>query len=156
MEKLIFDTGHLITCGKYQIRDQYLMDIVTGNFKVIIPEVVKKEAIDYGKPRNDAFVIEEYLNAGKINIEVVDNLNEKQKKLLDACNLKNGDRAVVELYYSKNIGNVVVDDHVLYFYLDRLGIPKKMFPDLIKDLVVRSKIDKEHALQILEIIKTRY
>jgi hypothetical protein len=156
MKQLIFDTGPLITAGKYKIQGRYLIEIVADNFTVIIPEPVKIEAVDFGKPRPDAQIIEDQLRSKRINLVKYENITKKQNRFLNASGLKDGDRAIVALYYSRGNAKVVVDDHVLYFYLDRLRVPKMMFPDVIRDLAVNKKIERESALRVLELIRPRY
>jgi hypothetical protein len=108
MTIVICDSSLLILISKLELLD--LMLEAFGD--VLIPQAVYIEAVEQGKKlkKIDSFLIEKNVNDGKISIEKVKNLNEKEK-LINNFNLHEGESEAIILYLEKKADLLGTDDY---------------------------------------------
>jgi predicted nucleic acid-binding protein len=77
---------------------------------------------------------------------------------LDHYNLGKGEKEsiVLAVEMGEEVGFIVTDDRLAYIVIDRMGIKKLIFLDLIVELVERSSMDLELAKSITNAIESRY
>ncbi|MFQ6071661.1 MAG: hypothetical protein ACE5KT_03030 [Methanosarcinales archaeon] len=71
-----------------------------------------------------------------------------------ATNWERGISIAVEM--GDEVDFIVTDDRLAYIVIDRMGIKKVLFLDLIIELVERSFMDLELAKSIINVIESRY
>lgn len=108
MTLVICDSSSLILISKLEI-----LDLLIKVFKkILIPKAVHIESVEQGKKlkKIDAFLIERRINEGKIIIENIENIVEKEKFMED-FNLHEGEAEALILYSEKNADLFVTDDY---------------------------------------------
>jgi predicted nucleic acid-binding protein len=78
--------------------------------------------------------------------------------VLDHYNLGKGEKEsiVLTVEMGDEMDFIVTDDRLAYVVIDRMGIKKLLFLDLIVELVERTLMDLELARSIIDAIESRY
>lgn len=143
MAIVICDSSSLILISKLEI-----LDLLIEVFKeILIPKAVHKESVEQGKKlkKLDAFLIERRINEGKIIVENVKNLAEKEKFMED-FNLHEGEAEALILYSEKNADLFVTDDYRTVKVCKVLDIKYFTTPLFIIRCFEMKKLSKDNAI----------
>lgn len=140
---IICDSSILILISKLE-----MLDLLIDAFEeILIPKAVFIESVDQGKKlkKMDAFLIEKKINEGKIIIENIKNLAEKEKFMND-FNLHEGEAEALILYSEKNAELFGTDDYKTLKVCKILDIKYFTTPLFIIRCYVIEKLSKKMAM----------
>ena len=140
---IICDSSILILISKLE-----MLDLLIDAFEeILIPKAVFIESVDQGKKlkKMDAFLIEKKINEGKIIIENVKNLAEKEKFMND-FNLHEGEAEALILYSERNAELFGTDDYRTLKVCKILDIKYFTTPLFIIRCYVIEKLSKKKAM----------
>ena len=140
---IICDSSILILISKLE-----MLDLLIDAFEeILIPKAVFIESVDQGKKlkKMDAFLIEKKINEGKIIIENIKNLAEKEKFMND-FNLHEGEAEALILYSERNAELFGTDDYRTLKVCKILDIKYFTTPLFIIRCYVIEKLSKNMAM----------
>jgi len=140
---IICDSSILILISKLEMLD-LLIDVFE---EILIPKAVFIESVEQGKKlkKMDAFLIEKKINEGKIIIENIKNLTEKEKFMND-FNLHEGEAEALILYSERNAELFGTDDYRTLKVCKILDIKYFTTPLFIIRCYVIEKLSKKMAM----------
>lgn len=155
MLKLIFDTNALITSCKFYVHGLPVIKYIVERCEIIISHSVNDEVISAGGRYPDAIVAKELIRDEKIKIK---GISFRDYDVLDRYKLGKGekDSIVLAVEMAEDVDFIVTDDRLAYLVIDRMGIKKLLFLDLIVELVERRLMDLELAKLITNAVELRY
>lgn len=150
MQWIILDADGLIKLGKIG-----LLALLAKEFNCIISTKVFEEAVKEGKKGlyQDAFIIEEYINQGIIQVVPAKKDPQAQRILAKVESLGEGEKSSLHLFYSQKAEAVVSDDATFLNLLDKNNIPFLTPANLISGLVEAGRLSKKEGLRLLEELK---
>ncbi|MBI3912214.1 MAG: hypothetical protein HY320_14950 [Armatimonadetes bacterium] len=154
----IWDAPPLITCARFRVDGQLVLDLVLGAGTIVIPEEVRQETVDAGLAGGypDAVAIRERVAAGGVVVRRTSRLAEPLEQVLDAYRLHEGDKAVVRLsLQAPDADAVVTDDRLLFAVLHRCGCRALFLPDLVEAVVAQGAFGAGTGGRILRAIRPR-
>ena len=140
---IICDSSILILISKLE-----MLDLLIDAFEeILIPKAVFIESVDQGKKlkKMDAFLIEKKINEGKIIIENIKNLAEKEKFMND-FNLHEGEAEALILYSERKAELFGTDDYRTLKVCKILDIKYFTTPLFIIRCYVIEKLSKKMAM----------
>lgn len=140
---IICDSSILILISKLE-----MLDLLIDAFEeILIPKAVFIESVDQGKKlkKMDAFLIEKKINEGKIIIENIKNIAEKEKFMND-FNLHEGEAEALILYSERNAELFGTDDYRTLKVCKILDIKYFTTPLFINRCYVIEKLSKKMAM----------
>ena len=140
---IICDSSILILISKLE-----MLDLLIDAFEeFLIPKAVFMESVDQGKKlkKMDAFLIEKKINEGKIIIENIKNLAEKEKFMND-FNLHEGEAEALILYSERKAELFGTDDYRTLKVCKILDIKYFTTPLFIIRCYVIEKLSKKMAM----------
>jgi len=140
---IICDSSILILISKLE-----MLDLLIDAFEeILIPKAVFMESVDQGKKlkKMDAFLIEKKINEGKIIIENIKNLAEKEKFMND-FNLHEGEAEALILYSERKAELFGTDDYRTLKVCKILDIKYFTTPLFIIRCYVIEKLSKKMAM----------
>ena len=155
MPKLIFDTNALITSCKFYVHGLPVIKYIVERCEIIIPHSVNEEVVIAGGKYPDAVIAKGLIREGKI---IVRGVSFRDYDVLDRYKLGKGEKEsiVLAVEMGEEVDFIVTDDRLAYIVIDRMGLKKLLFLDLIVELVGRSSMDLELAKVIITTIESRY
>jgi len=121
--------------------------------KVIIPQAVFKEiTLGSKKGYEDAEIINNAINAGKLTVKTLK--NDKSLKQLRELNIKGGEAEAVSLYWQEKADYLASDDDNLRRKKTIINIKIIGTPAIILKLYKEKMIDKEKLINSLAKLKT--
>ena len=155
MLKLIFDTNALITSCKFYVHGLPVIKYIAERCEIIISHSVNEEVVSAGGRYPNAVVAKELIREGKIGVRRPPFWDYN---VLDHYNLGKGEKEsiVLTVEMGDEMDFIVTDDRLAYVVIDRMGIKKLLFLDLIVELVERTLMDLELARSIIDAIESRY
>lgn len=140
---IICDSSILILISKLE-----MLDLLIDAFEeILIPKAVFMESVDQGKKlkKMDAFLIEKKIMEGKIIIENIKNLAEKEKFMND-FNLHEGEAEALILYSERKAELFGTDDYRTLKVCKILDIKYFTTPLFIIRCYVIEKLSKKMAM----------
>jgi len=157
MEQLttIFDTAPLITCCKFEVDGQPIVDHILPHCRIIIPLAVRQELMAEESRYSDAVIAAARVKRGIIEIRDV---RLPSENVLDYYGLGEGEREAIALglELDEEIDALVMDDKLGYIVCDRLELKQTFLLDLILRLEKETRIDREKARRMIEATSPRY
>lgn len=152
--KVIFDANALITVCKFTIDQEVLIDLLLRSCRIWLPQSVAEEATRDLR-HLDAQVAAQRVAAGLLAIEFP---TEPALSFLDEYHLGKGEKEAIRLYLSKKgqMDFLITDDKLAYLVCNRMGIPTRLLPDLIIELVRQRSLTKAQAEKIIGATCPRY
>jgi predicted nucleic acid-binding protein len=151
---VICDANALITACKFTVDRELLVDILLRSCQVWLPQSVATEATE-NRQFPDAQAAVQRIQQGLLTVETP---MTPVPTFLREYRIGAGETEAICLYLSKRgeIDYLVTDDKLVYLICDRMGIPKKLLPDLILELVRRDQLSKDQAQRMIEGARSRY
>ncbi len=145
MKLIVGDASSLILLAKANVLDD-LLELTD----IIIPTIVYDEIMK-GKEKNkqDAYIIEKFLNQNKIRI--INPMQENVTKIKTICNLDMGELFAITLARETNLG-ILIDDKKGMLVCNQIGIKIHTALLILNELAVNKHISKnqiEFAFEIL-------
>ena len=159
MPELIFDASSLIAAVRFEVDGQPVLDHVLAKCQVLIPEVVKIEAIDEGLRGGypDAAILDQRVKSGDLKVIGPASAQPNLESVLDDYGLEEGDKALLRLCRNREKYLwAVVDDRLLYIVLNRFVLRPRFLPDVIEWLVNEKLWTLELGETALKAIRPRY
>lgn len=155
MPKLIFDTNALITSCKFYVHGLPLIRHIAESCEIIISHSVNEEVVSAGERYSNAVVAQELAREGRIKVRSV---SFWDYGVLDRYKLGKGEKESIALgvEMGDEVDFIVTDDRLAYIVIDRMGMKKVLFLDLIVELVDRRLLDLERARLIVNATESRY
>ena len=153
--RAIFDTSALITACKFTVRGRRLVAWILQGHGIVLPSGVAEEALR-GKDRHeDAAVIAELIASKAIQAEPA---RVPPDSFLHAYELGSGEKEAICLYldHGEAVTPVVTHDKLAYLVCDRMGVRKRLFLDLVLDLVRDGVLAIDMAREIIAACVSRY
>jgi len=143
MTIVICDSSILILISKLE-----MLDLLIEAFgSVMIPQAVYFESVEQGKKfkKMDAFLIEKKINDGKIIVENIKNLTEKEKFIKD-FNIHEGESEAIILYLERKAELLGTDDYKTLKVCKILDIKYFTTPLFIIRCFSKNKLSKNMSL----------
>jgi predicted nucleic acid-binding protein len=151
----IFDTAPLITCCKFEVDGQPIVDHILPHCHIIIPSAVRQELVAEQGRYPDAVIAADRVSRGTIEVREVCLPNEN---VLDYYGLGEGEQEAIAmgLELDEEIDALVMDDKLGYIVCGRLELKQTFLLDLILRLAQDTRIDREQARRMIEATRSRY
>lgn len=128
-------------------------DDVSLCVEIIIPEVVKVEAVDQGKEGGypDSLEIERNIRKGKIRVERICEAGEVQL-IAETLRLSEGEVKIYSMFHRGEVLAIASDDQKFMRKMEEIDVPCITPTALIIHTWRRGAIDRERALGLLQRI----
>jgi hypothetical protein len=155
---LQWDATSLITCAKFQVNGQIILDYALSAGKILIVQEVQQETVTAGLAGGypDAVEIKTRVDAGQIEVRPGVPLSPPFEEVLNLYGLHHGDKAVVRLALQMTeVEATVTDDRLLWVVLHRCGHAALFLPDFIEKAVTEGAFDAATGQQLLLALRSR-
>jgi predicted nucleic acid-binding protein len=152
----VFDTAPLITCCKFEVCGQPIIDHILDNgCSIVIPSVVQEEISAERHRYTDARLAEQQIHTGRIAVRDVTVPADNATALY---NLGKGEQGAIALTFAlaDEIDYLVLDDKLAYIVSDRIELPKLFLLDLIVLLVEQEGMSKNLGKVVCQAVSSRY
>jgi predicted nucleic acid-binding protein len=147
--QVIMDTDALIKIVKVSLKE-----LIVSNVSIHIADGVREESVDEGKAKGypDAILIEQNLQAGKINV-VKTRENKGNEIVTKDLRLRGGEADSLKLFRQGKFDSIVSDDQKFLDLIDSLGIPFLTSSALLLYLYKKGIISGEDARKSMEKLR---
>ena len=152
MTTTVFDSSALITCCQCVVQGGFVLDHILDFCAMWIPQAVADEVTVGYMRYPDAAIARDRIDGEKILVKEVLLL---EGNILDPYKLGQGEKEVLALASNTNLP-LVTDDRLAFVVADRLGVQRRLFLDLLVDLVEQKRMQRKLAEEITHAVAFRY